>query len=692
MTEGLANLLFRRKTLVSVLIALWVTTAVIFGAAVPGKLSSSSSNFQDTASESSKAADQLRAASGASPEAGVIALVQIPEGIDSPKSARHINEVARKLSQDPAVGQVVSYYDTGDKSFVSKDNKSTFVAVFMKEVGDAARLQTLFADDPEVKLGGELIASEQISKQVEKDLLRAELIAFPILFILSFFIFRGLVAAILPVVCGGFAIISTFFFLNLVNHYTPLSIYAINLVTGLSLGLAIDYSLFMVSRFREELGNSNDVQKALLRTLNTSGRTVLFSSLTVAAVLASLLLFPQPFLYSMGIGGLIAALMSGFTALVILSGIIALLGKKINALAPARMQVSLEGNIAAEHKGSWYRFSHFVMRHAAVVAISSAAFLLLLGAPFLGVKFTGINASVLPTTASARQVSDKISRDFQAEFSSPIYVSLVAPKSSQDAVKDYSQKLKTLPGAGAVGTPRPVGKDLWRLDVYSAKPSLDETTKNLVKEIRRQPAPGPVMVGGSTAAFLDQQSSLKKHLPKMIVAIVLSTLILLLVVTRSIILPIKSLLMNALTLSATFGILVYIFQEGHFQRLLDYSSQGALETTQPILLAVVAFALSTDYTIFLLARIKEIHDEGESNTESVARGVERTGRLITLAALLFCVAVAVFSTSKIVFIKELGLGMALAVLIDAIIVRALLVPSLMKLLGRRNWWAPKFLK
>jgi RND superfamily putative drug exporter len=363
----------------------------------------------------------------------------------------------------------------------------------------------------------------------------------------------------------------------------------------------------------------------------------------------------------------------------------------VNALAPARLRRANERGAQAEATGFWYRLAHMVMRRPGRIAVGSAALLIAVGIPFLGIKFTGVDASVLPKDLSARQVSDALGTRFPPSRTSPIYLAVSAGPDAAAQVRSFARRVRALPGVAALGEPERL-RDAWRIDVVSERTALAGSSKRLIGEIRELHAPFAVRVGGETASFVDLQASLGDHLPIAIAILALTTFVLLFLMTGSIVLPLKSLVMNLLTLSATFGLLVLVFQDGRLESVLRYTSQGALESTQPILLAAVAFALSTDYAVFLLTRIKETRDAGAPNDEAVARGLERTGRIVTSAALLFCVAVGAFSTSKIVFIKELGVGMALAVLIDATIVRALLVPSLMKLLGGWNWWAPRPLR
>jgi RND superfamily putative drug exporter len=328
------------------------------------------------------------------------------------------------------------------------------------------------------------------------------------------------------------------------------------------------------------------------------------------------------------------------------------------------------------------------MRRPVPIATASAALLIALGIPFFTVEFTDVDARILPPTASARQVHDALATDFPENRTTPVFVTVEAGPDAGPQVETYARSLADADGVAGVGEVAAADDELWKIDLIAAGDPLADSTQELVRDLREIDAPFDVRVGGQTAAFVDQQASLSSRLPFGLAVLALGTFLFLFMMTGSVVLPLKALLMNVLTLSATFGILVLVFQEGRLEGLLDYSSLGALDATQPILLFVVAFALSTDYAVFLLGRIKEARDSGASETDSVAIGLEQTGRIVTAAALLFAIAIGAFATSEIVFIKSLGLGVALAVLIDATIVRGLLVPSLMKLLGRRNWWAP----
>ena len=674
----------RRPRLVLVAALILAIAAGAYGGSVADRLASYGD--EDPASESVRATERYGAASGEDASLGLVALVRLPASVGSAESRKAVGEVERVLQRDPAVARTESFYDSGNRAMVARDGRSTWIGGRFRFNADedaaAERLQAALASRDDVVLGGLELAEAQVGEQVEKDLQRAELLAFPILFLLSFLFFRSIVASLLPLLVGGLSIVFTFVGLRLANEAVDVSIFALNPPTGLGLGLAIDYSLFMVSRFREELAATGDRGEAIARTMRTAGRTVLFSSLTVAAALASLLVFPQRFLYSMGLGGSMVALIAAAVALIVLPAVLYLLGERVNALAPKRLRLAAERDARPAEEGAWYRLSRFVMRRPGRIAIATSAVLLVMGIPFLGIKFTTVDASVLPADQSARVVSDALERDFPRDISSPL--TIVAARGEAPAI---ARAAESVPNVAAVAPPRMLDGRTAAVEVVPGAPALSDTTKEVVRDLRELPGGGQVR--GSAAHFIDLQESLASHLPLALAIVVLATLVVLFLMTGSIILPLKALLMNVLTLSAAFGLLVLIFQDGRFEGLLDYTSQGALEQTQPILLFAVAFGLSTDYGVFLLSRIKEARDKGMSNRESVAVGLERTGRIVSAAALLFSVAIGAFATSEIIFIKQVGIGTALAVLIDATLIRALLVPALMELLGEWNWWAPK---
>ena len=677
----------RRVLLVSVLAA---AIAGAFGFGVAKHMSPYGAD--DPATQSVQATARFEAAAGRKIAPGIVAIVSTGD-VRSGAAERRVEQVAGLLRAGPDVASAVSFYETHDPAMVSRDGRLTYVLAYFKPRSDrqledaARRIEDQFAGQHDIRLGGEQIANAQANTQVGHDLARAELLAFPFIFLLSLLFFRSLLAALLPPLLGGLAIVVTFFALRIVASFTDLSVFALNFVTGMGLGLAIDYSLFMVSRYREEAVTSGFGVLTLQRTLQSAGRTILFSSLTVAAALASLAIFPQRFLYSMGIAGAVVALVAATLALVVLPALLTVLGPRVNALAPSWLQRAADRDARPAHSGAWYRLSRFVMRRPGRVAAVSAALLIALGLPVIGIKFISVTAGVLPQSASARQVDDTLARQFPPNRTSPVEVVVGAPYKSPQ-VKALSAQINRLPDVSAVAPAQPAGTHNSLLAVAPLQRPLSGPTKQLVRNIRAIQAPVYVGVAGQTAAFLDLEHSLGAHLPAVLAVIIAATLIVLFLFTGSVVLPFKAVVMNALSLSAVLGILVLIFQEGRLQGLLGYTGQGALDATQPIFLAAVAFGLATDYGVFLLSRIKEARDRGASDSEAVALGLERTGRIVTAAAVLFAVAIGAFATSKLVFIKELGLGAALAVLIDASIVRALLVPSLMELLGSWNWWAP----
>lgn len=685
--DALIRLATARARVVLIITAVFFVVASVLGGPVAGMLSSGD-DFRDPGAESAKAQDLLSGASGSRSAPGVIILVETPGGAKTPAVERKVERLSKVAAKDPGVARVASYASTGSARFIARDGSSTYIAVFGKEgVGESdigERLAERLAGEPNVKVGGPGPAFQAIGDQVEEDLRRAELIAFPILFLLSLWVFRGVAAALLPLFVGGLVVVGTFLALRIVNEVQLLSIFALNLAIGLGLGLAIDYSLFVVSRFREELARGLDTPAAVARTMRTAGRTVLFSAATVAAALLSLLVFPQRFLYSMAISGSITALLAAVVAVTALPALLMVLGPRVNALSPARWQHAA----GSTEQGFWYRLSRAVMRRPLPIALATGAVLIVMGLPFLRIEFTGIDARILPDETPAKQIDSELRAEYAKGVTEPITVAVRAPRGDAKAVRAYAQRLDGLPAVDTVEPPRYVGRDVWQVNLVPEQAALDDATQDLVRDVRATAAPGQALVTGQTARFVDQQEALGERLPYAIAILAITTLVILFLMTGSVVLPIKALIMNLLGLSAAFGLLVLIFQDGRLEGLLAYDSQGALESTQPLLLLALAFGLSTDYGVFLLTRIKEARDGGLPNDEAVAVGLERTGRIITAAALLFCVAIGAFATSKIVFIKEVGVGTALAVLIDATIIRALLVPALMELLGDWNWWAP----
>ena len=656
------------RAVLAVAVAFTVVAAG-FGLATPGLLGRGSNDFVAVGSESLRAEHVVEAASGISAAPQVLVLVRNP-------TSERIARVVAAIRSEPTFPVVAAPIRSrnGYEVLIAAYARAGLSQRVWREA--AGRVNRRLAPIGNVAMGGTALATLQVNHQVQHDLAFSEKLAFPLLFLLALWVFRSLVAALLPILCGALTILGGLLVLRLVDLATPVSTYALNIVTGIGLGLAIDYSLLLVSRFREELVRLGPGPDAVRRTIATAGRTVAFSSVTVAAAIATLAIFPLGYLRSMGIAGGLVAPLAGLISLTVLPALFVLLGERVNALSPRRWRQSLD-RAARGGRGGWYRFARALMRRPVPVAIGASSLLVMLALPFLSIRFTGVDASVLPPRLSSRVVDTALRRDFPSTTVAPVYAVLHGTKAE---ARDYAAAVR----APVVLEPRPLAPRTWEVVASSGKPFLDTTSQHLVRQMRV--LPGNALVGGSTAQFLDQKQVLRTRLPLAALLLAAVTFALLWAATRSVVLPVKALLMNLLTLSATFGILVAVFQDGRLEGLLDYRGQGALELTQPVVLFAIAFGLTTDYGVFLLTRIKEAWDTGAPNREAVAVGLERTGRIITAAALLFCVAVGAFATSQIIVVKEVGIGIAIAVLIDASIVRALLVPSLMAILGRWNWW------
>ena len=675
--ERLANLSCSRPRRMAVLGGLLFVVVGVLGGPAPGSFNASNA-FDDPGSQATRAREQIERATGEAADAGVIALVR------APSSSAELARVARTLRTGPGIARVALPPPSGRSAAVSRNGRQVLVAATLRarasESGVVMRLQHAFAGDKAVVLGGSAVAGQQTGSLATSSLAIAELIAFPLLVLLSLVFFRG-VAALLPVAIGGFSVLGAFAVLRAINSALPLSPFALNLVIGLGLGLAIDYSLFCVSRFREELGRGADVPSAVRGTMQTAGRTVLFSAITVAAAMGCLTVFPQRFLVSMGLGGLVVALVAGASTLVFLPALLMLMGRRLGKVTPG-----------PEESGYWYRLARFVMRHPGMIAALTAAALLLLAAPALDIRWSGIDASVLPTGQSARTVSDVITRDFPGADSTPVILALSAPTDAGPAIHTYAAGLQRIPGVYHVSAPRDLGRDTWEINVDARGTPITQQSQNVVTAIRAQPAPDPVAVGGATADLIDQHAATSRTLPIAIALLIVLTTSILWLMTGSVVLPLKALLMTLLTTAATAGILVLVFQDGNLTGPLGFTKPEGIEQTDFLVLVAIVFGLSTDYGVFLLTRIKEAHDGGLANADAVAVGLQRTGAIVTAAAILLAVALGAFVTSQLVFLKELGVGAAVAVLIDAFVIRALLVPALMGLLGRANWWSPRPLR
>jgi uncharacterized membrane protein YdfJ with MMPL/SSD domain len=670
-----------KRTLLAVVV--FVVLAGVFGGPVAGALEESG-GFTASDSGSARAVDRIEQAIGTQAAPGVVALLRTPSGAESPEARERIAAVQRTLVAEPGIASVTSVETTDDARFVSRDGRATYVAATLEASADedavVAGLSDRFERDDDVVLGGSLFAGSQIGDRVTADLGRAEMLALPILALLSLVFFRGR-AAVLPLAVGITTVLGAFLALTAVDQVYGLSIFALNLVIGLGLGLAIDYTLFLVTRFREELEAQGPGPGAVRTTMNTAGRTVAYSAATVALALITLTVFPLGFLQSMGIAGAVVGLVAGLASLVIAPTMFAIWGSRL-AVRGRRAE-------RPEEEGAWYRLSHAVMRRPLRVAVVTGVLMLAVALPSLRAVWTPVDASVIPEGESSRIVADTLSRDFGGQDTSPVTIVLDAPAGERSGAMDYAAGLEGLPGVRAVAEPRALDDSTWQVDVAVAGEPEGDVAQALVQEIRDRPAPYPLRVGGAAAEFVDQQDAIGSSLPLAVGLLVALTFAVLWLMTGSIVLPIKAILMNALTVGSALGVLTLVFQDGRFEALLGYTGNGGVEPTDFLVAAALVFALSTDYGVFLLGRIKEARTAGRSEREAVAIGVERTGAVVTAAAILLAVAIGAFITSSISFIQQIGVATAAGVLIDAFVVRALLVPSLMALLGRWNWWSPR---
>jgi uncharacterized membrane protein YdfJ with MMPL/SSD domain len=619
---------------------------------------------------------------------------------------RSVRKVVAALPRS-SVERVVTWYDSHSAALVSKDQHATEVIITLRGTTQDTAADSynavktrLYAEGLTTHVGGQWAVFGDVNKTVSKDIERAESISTPIVLILSLFIFGSLVAALMPVLVGLVAVVGAFALVRVATLTADVSIFAINIITLIGMGFAIDYALFIVSRFREELerrpaDDRENVREAVAATMATAGRTVLVSAVTVAASLASLLIFPQVFLRSMGFGGIAAVLVAMLAALTILPAMLMLLGSRINAVRLPWQRRAAERRMSDLVLGSgvWGRIARRVMARPVVSLVAIVVVLLALGSPFLGVRWGSVDERVLPTNALSRVADDLIAREFGGAVST---ARIVVAGASDQAVEAYEQQLGEVDGVTGVRTVDADTKasSATLVEVSWKGSSQSQHSQSIVRDLREVPVPSgaTALVGGQSAQTVDLLSSVGRHLPWMALFVVVVMFVLLFVAFGSFVLPLKAVLMNAVSIAASFGVVTWIFADGHLDGLLGFESTGYLDATQPILMLAILFGLSMDYEVFLLSRVREHWDQTHDNTESVVAGVQHTGRIITSAALLLAVVIGAFATSDIVFIKMIGVGMLVALLLDATLVRLMLVPATMRLLGNVNWWAPSPLR
>jgi len=711
--KRLGDFVVRFRVLVLVAGLVGLIAAGLFGGGVADSLSNG--GFEDPGAESVQAADLLESQFGVADPA-VVLIVTAPGGsVDDPVIAGAGLALASQLGAEDGVTSVSSYWTLGGPAPLRSidGDRALVFATIAGDQGEVLTRSGELADQYrgahnglDVAVAGPGPLFSEVQGTIENDLVRAETIAFPITAVLLVLIFGSLVAASLPLFIGGLSIVGTFLVLQVLTGFTEVSIFALNLTTALGLGLAIDYSLFVVSRYREELSAGFEPKEAVKRTVQTAGRTVLFSAGTVAAALASMLVFNLAFLRSFGYAGIAVVAIAALGAVVVLPAILALLGHRVDRLRIRNVKPAGTG------EGIWHRVATTVMRRPWPIATAAVLLLVVLGAPFLGVRLGEGDDRVLPATAHARQAGDILRSDFDSFETAPLNIVAVGSSAGEDmaSIDRYAAALSLLDGVShveaATGTyaggavvsgPTPASLRFQSpaggtyLSVVPTVEPISPEGETLVNGIRATDSPFDVLVTGGSAGLVDTKASLFGSLPYAIGIIGLVTFVLLFLMFGSIVVPAKAVVLNMLSLSATFGAMVWIFQDGHFADLLGFTATGTLQITMPILMFAIAFGLSMDYEVFLLSRIKEEHDAGRSNTDSVAVGLERTGRIVTAAAVLIAVVFIAFATSNVSFMKMFGVGMTLAVLVDAFIVRATLVPAFMRLAGDANWWAPSWM-
>jgi len=701
MFEAWGRILFRRRRAVLAVAAICVVAAAIWGTGVFGALQTAG-GFDPPNSQSQQEAALAARAFGR--DAGDVVVLYTSKS-RTVRSAAYRSAVATSLGHLPhsRVESVLTYWSTGSARFASGNGRVSYAVLELAGRSEAARIKNFNAikgdlDAPglTVQAGGQIPTEAAINKQVTSDIGRAEAISMPVLLILLLVIFGSLAAASLPLAIGGIGIIGSFTALRLLTLATPVSIYSINITTIMGLGLAIDYGLFMVGRFREELHRQDSVEDALARTLATAGRTVAVSGVTVAVALASLLLFPEVFLRSMGYGGVATVGVDMLAALTVLPALLAVLGPRVNAL---RVRKSVHKPRGLEAASGWYRLARSVMRKPVAYFAVIVVLLLALGSPFLKISWGGTDARALPASAAPRVVTQTLVRDFPGNVTAPIesLVRFAGPipgspgrQAQLAAYIDRLDHVAGVTGADITG----VRGSFARVDLRYSPDPLSASARQIVQRVRAVQPPGGarVQVGGQTAQLVDELSSLSATVPWMGLVMAAATFVLLFLAFGSVVLPVKAIAMNLLSLSATFGVVVWIFQQGHLSSLLQFAPTGTIDPTMPILMLAIIFGLSMDYEVFLLSRVRERYDVTGDNTEAVASGLQRTGGVITSAALLLVIVIGAFSASGITFIKLMGVGMIVALVVDASIVRVMLVPATMRLLGRANWWAPRPLR
>ena len=692
MFENLGRVLVKYRKAAVALFVIGILVAGAIGSLIFSRLESG--GYSDPNSDSYKVYEYLRDDLKVEDPAVVVVIDAGDRDVTEPAVAQQALALEEMMGQEEGVTRTLSFWGAGsDINLKSADGKAAYVLIFGKGEAfspESEKLGKLFQEKYDGEFsglrlyaGGIAVVGHAITKKISDDLKIAEAISIPLTFILLAFVFGALAASAMPLIVGVSAILGALFILYLISLFTAVSVYSLNLTTGLGLGLGIDYALLMVNRFREELNKGKSIDESVITTMATAGKTVFYSGLTVLVTMVSLTFFPLPFLKSFGYAGVSVVALAVVGAIFGLPPILAIMGKRINK-GPVRKSA-----MNPKDDGRWADTARFVMRRPVPIVLLSLIALGIMAAPLQNISFSQGDSRMLPATNSAAIATALQTERFPGQTGTPIEIITFDGANKVDALNQYANRISQVPGIVGVVPPQVIGEDVRIVAYQSMLPRTPESQK-LINDLRGVKAPTGTLIGGVAADYADSQDGIARTLPWAFGWIAISVLLLVFIFTGSIILPIKAVILNVLSLGATMGVLTWVFIDGNLQWLVgSFTVTGSLDTSIVILIAVVVFGLSMDYELFLLSRIREEHLEGKSNVEAVALGLQRSARIITAAAVILAVVFSAFVTSGVTSIKTMGFGVALAVILDATLIRGLLVPALMRLFGENNWWAPK---
>ncbi len=687
--------MYRRRKAAVIVFVIGILAAGGVGSAVFNRLDSG--GYSNPKSDSYKVFNYLHNVLKVADPTIVVVVDAGQTQVSDPVVTQKAMVLEAKMAKENGVTKVISYWSSGGSdSLKSTDGKAAYILVYTSAEAFTPSSQTIGAtfqknydgtfEGLKLYAGGVGVIGNAINKKIAKDLSLSEAISIPATFILLAFVFGAMTASAMPLIVGVAAILGAFFILFLISLFTSVSIYALNLTTGMGLGLGIDYALLMVNRFREELHHGKNVEDSIITTLKTAGKTVFYSGLTVLVTLLSLTFFPLPFLKSFGYAGVSVVALAVIGALFGLPPILAMVGSKVDK------GVIRKSAITPKEDGRWAQTARMVMKRPVAVVLLALIVLGLFASPIKDIAFSQGDSRILPASNPAAIATAVQASRFAGQTGNPIEIIVINGAGRDAEIADYTAKVEKVSGVVTVAPPQTYKSDVRIVAFESMLPRTPQAQK-MIHEIRAIAAPQGTLIGGVAADYTDSQDGIAHTLPWALGWIAVSVLILIFIFTGSIILPIKAVILNFLSLGATMGVLTWVFIDGHLQWLVgSFTVTGTLDTSIGILISVVVFGLSMDYELFLLSRIREEHLAGKTNVEAVATGLQRSARIITAAALLLAVVFAAFVTSGVTSIKSMGFGVALAVILDATIVRALLVPALMRLFGERNWWAPKWMQ